>query len=414
MLSCLAASHTLSVFCSLVARPSIRRRTMTPWALHARVLLVALFSLVSAISAAALNERQAPQAVQAPYTMAPPQLIGNGAYHLTLGSQAPALPMQTLGTSASSALSAAQSAIAASQAAFPSSQPGSSAGSDVVPSPDRPLTIEATPLDESGSGDDASDTEFMSSLSSEAESALEHDSDSDSDDESNSSGNGRGSGSRGSVLGLLSGSSSLLRGSCGCPPKKPKRKCPVGIPPGPCGGGGPLKEAKIVDKLSGSKKYNTVLPGQAIWTFTDGTYSADQNQVTAEVQSILKDDVILQQLMQKLENLKDKMENEQLWVEDVQKMVTHYKAKAVSVSSALKAQMNEMKTLKAMIEARKKMAARKALEKKLLKVNAQLQQLQATTSSVSGEAKSLVAVQQALNKSIQGIQSEIERLRSAK
>jgi hypothetical protein len=399
---------------------------MTPrLALHSRVLLAALLWLASALGAA-VNERQAPLEIQAPYTMAPPQLIGNSAYRLTLGSQTPALPMQTLGFSASSALSAARNAIAASQAAFPSSQaafpssqaqPAGPAGTDEVPRPDRPLTIEATPLDESGFSDEASESEFMNSLSSE-ESTLG----SGSEDEETGSGSGSAIGSasgswgrRGSAVGLLSGSSSLLRGSCGCPPKKPKRKCPLGIPPGPCGGGGlPLKEARIVDKLSGSKKYNPIMPGQAIWAFTDGAYSADQNQVTAEVESILKNDVILQQLMQKLESLKDKMENEQMWVEDVQKMVTHYKAKAVSVTAALKPQMNEIKTLKSMIEARKKMAARKALEKKLLKVNAQLQQLQATTSSVSGEAKSLVAVQQALNKSIQGIQAEIERLRSSK
>jgi len=136
--------------------------------------------------------------------------------------------------------------------------------------------------------------------------------------------------------------------------------------------------------------------------------------MNAEVQSILQNDVVLQQLQGKLETLKDHMENEQLWVEDVQRVVSHYKAKAGSVASALKQQSNDIKALKAMIEARKKMAARKALERKLLRVNAQLQQLQATTSSVSGEAKSLVSVQQALNKSIQGIQSEIERLRSAK
>jgi len=136
--------------------------------------------------------------------------------------------------------------------------------------------------------------------------------------------------------------------------------------------------------------------------------------MNAEMQSILQSDVVLQQLQGKLEGLKDRMENEQLWVEDVQRVVAHYKAKAGSVASALKQQNNDVKALKAMIEARKKLAARKALERKLLRVNAQLQQLQATTSSVSGEAKSLVSVQQALNKSIQGIQSEIERLRSAK
>lgn len=255
----------------------------------------------------------------------------------------------------------------------------------------RPLTIEATPLDEdegSSSSDSSTDSE---------------------DDEGEQSASSSGSSSRATPLRSLS--SSL---GCGCPPEKPKRRCPTGIPPGPCGGGGKQVLAKIVDKLGGGgKKFHDGPSAKAIWTFTD-TSGIDPAANEAQITEMAKKDVVLKQLTLKLEHMQDQMENEKMWVEDVQQMVNHYKTKAASVAGALKNQATEVKALKAAIIARQKLAARKVLEQKLLKVNAQLQALQATTSSVSGEAKSLGAVQQALHKSIQGIQSEIERLRASK
>lgn len=275
-----------------------------------------------------------------------------------------------------------------SQGVYYGDQKPMSQQSDVA----RPLTIEATPLDEdeSASGSEESD-------------------DHESSESGSNSGSSSGSSTRATPLRSLSSSA----GGCGCPPEKPRRRCPAGIQPGPCGGGGPQVLVKIVDKLNGGKKFHDGPSAKAIWTFTDST-GTDPAANEAQITEMAKKDVVLKQLTMNLEKLQDQMENEKMWVEDVQQMVNHYKTKAASVAGALKNQANEVKALKAAILARQKLAARKVLEEKLLRVNAQLQALQATTSSVSGEAKSLGAVQQALHKSIQGIQSEIERLRASK
>jgi len=250
----------------------------------------------------------------------------------------------------------------------------------------RPLTIAAAPLDPVGGSD--------SLLSSES---------------------GSSSGSSWSESSRMWGTS--MSGSSGPTPLPGSgRRCigADGITPGPCGGGGPLTAAKIVPTLSGGKKFAHRLHGDGIWTFKDGADVPQERgpAVTpADVQHVLDADSVLAQLQLNLEKLENRMSNEKVWVEDVKTIIAHYKQKIGAVLNGLKNEGQEIKHINRMINERKKLAQRKALELKLMRVNEQLQRLQLSTSNVSGESQSLKQVQRALKQSIQTIQGDIARLR---
>jgi len=132
---------------------------------------------------------------------------------------------------------------------------------------------------------------------------------------------------------------------------------------------------------------------------------------TADVQRVLDADSVLAQLHMNLENLENRIGNEKIWVEDVKTIIEHYKAKIGAVLNGLKSETQQIKQIHKMINERRKLAQRKAMEMKLLRVNDQLQRLQISTSSVTGEAQSLKGVQRALKQSIQQLQNDITRLR---
>jgi len=235
---------------------------------------------------------------------------------------------------------------------------------------DRPLTLPATPLEAPGS--------FSGS----------------------SSVHGMGSGSSGRSRSSLTGS--FEADDCNSD--------------GPCGGGAPT-DAKLVHKLTGGGKKFKRNIGKGIWTFggDNGKSEALPDGVSrAEVEKLESDDPEIAKLYHQLQHLKARMAKEQNWVKVVAHFIKQYQAKAGSVAAGLRAESNQVKALRAAIQARKKMAARKVLQERLKLVTGKLHELQAATSNVSGEAKNLMALKKNLHQSIHGLQSEILKLARTK
>jgi predicted nucleic acid-binding Zn-ribbon protein len=171
--------------------------------------------------------------------------------------------------------------------------------------------------------------------------------------------------------------------------------------------------AKIVRSLGGSKKYGPV--GRDVWSFSglngETKLPGPDFAEELEAETAARDPELARMKLQ-MKSLKDKLANEQIWIEDVKTIVKHYRQKVGAVQLSMKADAHKLQEIKAMIIARRKLGARRALEEKLSKVHKQLTALQAAAQDVSGEAKSLTTLRTNLNRSIGSIQHEIEKLRS--
>jgi len=261
---------------------------------------------------------------------------------------------------------------------------GPNMGDPIAAQMDRksPYVLDAVPLD--GAGQDASAT-------------------------SGGGADGSGSGGSGGSAGSAGYGSSIA-----AVPLTPRRRCPGS---GPCGGGGPPVPAKIVKQLSGSKAYGRV--GNGIWSFNEKNakkpkrnHELDLAKAEENFELSAQDDPVVHKLKQEFNKVKQSIQHEALWIEDVKHVVHHYKQKVAAVRLAMRKEHHHLQEIKAMIHARQKLDAKRALEAKLHRVHAQLKALMDATKNVSGEASNLTRLKHHLSSTIAQLNHKIHYLQS--
>jgi len=183
---------------------------------------------------------------------------------------------------------------------------------------------------------------------------------------------------------------------------------------------GSLRDVKIVPSLSSvnrrSFKPSVATPNGSPWAFSvDGS-----GHVRGRRGNLLSDKVTFDanephivKLRGSLRQLLQKMEGERRWIEDINKIMVHYRAKIGDVKLGLRSQAQQVVIIKRAIQQQHKDNAKRALEAKLVHVNQKLQVLQQTTASVTGQTASLAALKRSLQNSISSIRSQIQRIRSS-
>lgn len=123
------------------------------------------------------------------------------------------------------------------------------------------------------------------------------------------------------------------------------------------------------------------------------------------------DDETIQQLYRKLQEVRDSMRQDKDWIDQVTRIIGHYRMKIRRVQAGLRRSALRAFELKDLIRNQHRIIARKRLEAKLVSVNQAISRLNEASTDVSGKSQTLTTVRESLRRSISAIEAEIDNLR---
>ena len=131
----------------------------------------------------------------------------------------------------------------------------------------------------------------------------------------------------------------------------------------------------------------------------------------AEEKRDAKDPTIIQ-LTNQLNNLKNTMVKSRQWVNNVQRVVRHYRTKVGQVELSLRAQAQQARKLNSAIQRRHKQLTASSLQNKMKEIQTQLSGLQFQSQQVNGQTSQLTQFRNQLRNRINQLQTQIRKLQA--